>query len=77
MDELESKLTEIKMELCNNYKKTIEVKKLCDILQNEEDYNDHDYTDNTESQSTLIEVKYYMKLDENQSIIIIVSFNNI
>lgn len=55
VDELESKLTEIKMELCNNYKKTIEVKKLCDILQNEEDYNDHDYTDNTESQSTLIE----------------------
>lgn len=57
MDELQSKLTEIKMELCNNYKKTIEVKKLCDILQSEEDYNDHDYADNSESQSTLVEVK--------------------
>ncbi|XP_012530805.1 zinc finger protein 431 [Monomorium pharaonis] len=54
VDELENKLSQIKMELCNNYKKTIEVKKLRDILQNEEDCNDHDYTDNTESQSTLI-----------------------
>lgn len=62
MDELESKLIEIKMELCNNYKKTIKIKKLCNI-QTEEDYNDHDYTDNTESQSTLIEVKCYIKLD--------------
>lgn len=62
MDELESKLIEIKMELCNNYKKTIKIKKLCNI-QIEEDYNDHDYTDNTESQSTLIEVKCYIKLD--------------
>lgn len=59
------------MELCNNYKKTVEVKKLCDILQNEEDYNDHDYTDNTESQSTLIEVKYYVKLNKNQLIIML------
>ncbi|XP_011157841.1 zinc finger protein 2 homolog [Solenopsis invicta] len=57
VDELESKLIQIKMELCNNYKKTIEVKKLCDILQSEEDYNDHDYTDNTESQNTLMETQ--------------------
>lgn len=58
MDELENKLTEIKLELCNNYKKTVGVKQLlCDMLQSEEEYNDHDYTDNTESQSTVIEVK--------------------
>lgn len=65
VDELESKLTEIRMELCNNYKKTEEVKKLCAILQNEEEYNDHDYTDNTESQNTLIE-----ELQENKDYII-------
>ncbi|XP_071553122.1 uncharacterized protein [Temnothorax nylanderi] len=70
VDELESKLTEVKMELCNNYKKTIEVKKLCDILQNE-DYNDHDYTDNTESQHTIEEVqeedKDYVPEDDTET----------
>lgn len=69
MDELENKLTEIKLELCNNYKKTIEVKQLCDILQDKEDYNDHDYTDNTESQSTIIEVKCHIKLEINYVIV--------
>ncbi|KAG5325811.1 ZN235 protein, partial [Pseudoatta argentina] len=51
-DELKNKVTKLKTELCNSYKKTIEVHKLCDIFQNEE-YNDHDYTDNTESQNIL------------------------
>ncbi|XP_011640316.1 zinc finger protein 676-like [Pogonomyrmex barbatus] len=55
VDELENKLHEIKIDLRSNYKKTIEVKKLCDILQNEEEYNDHDYTDNADNQSTVIE----------------------
>lgn len=50
MDELETRLTEIKLELFNNYKRT--VKKLSNIFQNEEEYNDHDYIDNTiESQN--------------------------
>lgn len=50
MDELETRLTEIKLELFNNYKRT--VKKLSNIFHNEEEYNDHDYIDNTESQNT-------------------------
>ncbi|KMQ92511.1 putative zinc finger protein 484 isoform x1 [Lasius niger] len=50
VDELETRLTEIKLELFNNYKRT--VKKLSNIFQNEEEYNDHDYIDNTiESQN--------------------------
>ncbi|XP_011256418.1 zinc finger protein 431 isoform X1 [Camponotus floridanus] len=47
VDELETRLTEIKLELFNNYKKT--VKKLPNILYNEEEYNDHDYIDSTEN----------------------------
>lgn len=58
------------MELCTNYKKTIEVKQLRDILQNEEDYNDHDYTDNMESQSTLITVKCQSLMEINYHVII-------
>jgi len=57
VDELENKLTKIKTELYKNYKKTTEVKKLCDILQNDEEYNDHDYTDSTGSQSAKTGVK--------------------
>jgi len=34
------------------------VKKLTDIFQNEEEYNDHDYTENAETQSTIVEVRY-------------------
>lgn len=50
VDELETRLTEIKLELFNNYKRT--VKKLPNVFHNEEEYNDHDYIDNTESQNT-------------------------
>jgi len=50
------------MELYKNYKKTTEVKKLCDILQNDEEYNDHDYTDSTGSQSAKTGVN--IKLDQ-------------
>lgn len=46
---------EIKIELFNNYKKA--VKKSSNTFHNDEEYNDHDYTDNTESQSTVVEVK--------------------
>ncbi|OAD54534.1 hypothetical protein WN48_06643 [Eufriesea mexicana] len=60
IDELESRLTEVKLELFNNYKKTI--KKISDI-QNEEEYNDHDYIENTESQDTDGEIKYMQKDD--------------
>lgn len=51
MDELETKLTEIKLELFNNYRRT--VKKLSNTFHNEEEYNDHDYIDNTESQNII------------------------
>ncbi|CAK9813817.1 Zinc finger protein 235 [Anthophora plagiata] len=61
IDELESRLTEVKVELFNNYKKTI--KKIADI-QNEEEYNDHDYIENTESQGTDVEMKYSQKDDQ-------------
>ncbi|KAL0114616.1 hypothetical protein PUN28_011724 [Cardiocondyla obscurior] len=71
ISELEGKLDEIKIEICKNYKKTVEVKKLCDILQNDEDYNDHDYTDNTESQSSTVieevqENKNYIAEDDTE-----------
>lgn len=59
IDELENRLSEIKLELFNNYKKTI--KKLSDI-QNEEEYNDHDYIENIESQDTDGEIKYITKV---------------
>lgn len=59
IDELESRLLEVKLELFNNYKKTI--KKISDI-QNEEEYNDHDYIENTESQDTDVEIKYIQKV---------------
>ncbi|XP_072761012.1 uncharacterized protein [Anoplolepis gracilipes] len=49
VDELETRLTEIKLELFNSYKRT--VKKLSNIFHNEEEYNDHDYIDNTDSQN--------------------------
>ncbi|PBC32972.1 Zinc finger protein [Apis cerana cerana] len=62
IDELENRLSEIKLELFNNYKKTI--KKLSDI-QNEEEYNDHDYIENIESQDTDGEIKYITK-DEQE-----------
>ncbi|XP_076620715.1 uncharacterized protein LOC143341634 isoform X2 [Colletes latitarsis] len=55
IDDLESRLTEVKLELFNNYKKT--VTKISD-LQNEEEYNDHDYMESTESQGADMEVKY-------------------
>ncbi|CAK9811836.1 Zinc finger protein 235 [Anthophora quadrimaculata] len=61
IDELESRLTEVKVELFNNYKKTI--KKIAD-MQNEEEYNDHDYIENTESQGTDVEMKYSQKDDQ-------------
>ncbi|CAK9822982.1 Zinc finger protein 235 [Anthophora retusa] len=61
IDELESRLTEVKVELFNNYKKTM--KKIAD-LQNEEEYNDHDYIENTESQGTDVEMKYSQKDDQ-------------
>ncbi|KAF3424864.1 hypothetical protein E2986_05590 [Frieseomelitta varia] len=62
IDELESRLTEVKLELFNNYKKTI--KKISD-LQNEEEYNDHDYIENTESQDVDGEIRYVQK-DESE-----------
>lgn len=49
----------MKSEIFNNYKKTI--KKLSD-MQNEEEYNDHDYIENTEIQGTDMEVKYIEKV---------------
>ena len=60
IDELESRLAEVKLEIFNNYKKT--VKKLSD-MQNEEEYNDHDYIENLESQGTDLEVRYVEKDD--------------
>ncbi|XP_076644623.1 uncharacterized protein LOC143354426 [Halictus rubicundus] len=60
VDELESRLTEVKLELFNNYKRTVQ--KVSD-MRNEEDYNDHDYIENTESQDT--ELKYTEK-DEQE-----------
>ncbi|EZA61757.1 hypothetical protein DMN91_004497 [Ooceraea biroi] len=53
VDEIENRLAELKLELFNNYRST--VKKLTDMFQNEEEYNDHDYTENAESQSTIVE----------------------
>lgn len=58
MDELENRVAEVRLELSNNYKKTL--KKLSHLFQNEEEYNDHDYADNAESQSTVAEVKFYI-----------------
>ncbi|XP_076680788.1 uncharacterized protein LOC143375490 isoform X3 [Andrena cerasifolii] len=60
IDELESRLAEVKLEIFNNYKKT--VKKLSD-MQNEEEYNDHDYIENLESQGADLEVRYVEKDD--------------
>lgn len=54
VDELETRLTEIKLELFNNYNKT--VNKLSNTFHNEEEYNDHDYIDSTESQIVETEV---------------------
>ncbi|XP_078035837.1 uncharacterized protein LOC144469440 [Augochlora pura] len=62
VDELETRLTEVKVELFNNYKRTVQ--KISD-LQNEEEYNDHDYIENTESQGTDVELKYEEK-DEQE-----------
>ena len=59
IDELEIRLTEVKLELFNNYKKT--VKKISDV-QNEEEYNDHDYIENTESQDADGEIGYVQKV---------------
>lgn len=53
IDELEARLGEVKLELFNNYKKTI--KKISDIIQNEEEYNDHDYIENVEGQDNQAE----------------------
>jgi len=39
------------------------VKKLTDIFENEEEYNDHDYTENAETQSTIVEVRCDAMLD--------------
>lgn len=68
VDELENRLTEVKLELFNNYKRT--VKRLSDLFQNEEEYNDHDYIDNAESQSTIEqevqEDKEYIADEDNQ-----------
>ncbi|KAG7210531.1 hypothetical protein KM043_012051 [Ampulex compressa] len=63
IDELENRLTEVKLELFNNYKKT--VKKISDMIQNEEEYNDHDYIENTEG--TEATIKYTQKLNKNAS----------
>lgn len=61
-------MTEVKVELFNNYKKTI--KKISDV-QNEEEYNDHDYienienietVENTESQGTDVDMKYAQRV---------------
>ncbi|XP_076756055.1 uncharacterized protein LOC143426465 [Xylocopa sonorina] len=62
IDELENRLTEVKLELFSNYKKTI--KKLSDV-QNEEEYNDHDYIENTESQDTDGEIKFVLKDEQD------------
>ncbi|XP_012234087.1 zinc finger protein ZFP2-like isoform X2 [Linepithema humile] len=68
IDELESRLMEVKIELFNNYKKA--AKKSSNTFHNDEEYNDHDYTDNTESQSTVAEDvqddKEYMPEEDTQ-----------
>lgn len=57
---MENRLTEVKLELFNNYKRT--VKKVSD-MQNEEEYNDHDYIENIESQD--MELKYAEKVNNS------------
>lgn len=49
----------MKLELFNNYKKTM--KKISD-MQNEEEYNDHDYIENTESQDVDGDIGYVQKV---------------
>ncbi|XP_017875013.1 zinc finger protein 714-like [Ceratina calcarata] len=61
VDELENRLTEVKVELYSNYKKTI--KQLSDE-QNEEEFNDHDYIENMDSQDADGEIKYADKDDQ-------------
>ncbi|XP_032667216.1 zinc finger protein 676-like isoform X2 [Odontomachus brunneus] len=68
-DELQNRIAEIKLDLFNNYKKT--VKELSDMFQNEEEYNDHDYADNAENQSAVVETiendkEYIIQEDEQE-----------
>lgn len=51
VDELENRLAEIKVELFANYKRT--TRKLSNVVyQDEEEFNDHDYTENPDIQSS-------------------------
>ncbi|XP_046602152.1 zinc finger protein 300 isoform X1 [Neodiprion pinetum] len=51
IDELEGRLAEVKLEIFTNYKRTIG--KVSNIIYpEEEDYNDHDYLENPETQSS-------------------------
>lgn len=63
IDELETRLVEVKIELFNNYKRT--VKKISDLMQTEEEYNDHDYIENAELQAADANVKYTQKISKN------------
>lgn len=56
-DELQSKVSTIKLKLFNSYKDTL--KEFSDLFQTEEEYNEHDYADNAESQNAVIEVELY------------------
>ncbi|XP_011506031.1 PREDICTED: zinc finger protein 502-like isoform X2 [Ceratosolen solmsi marchali] len=61
-NELESKLTEVKLEISNLYKKTS--MKFLKINANGDEYNDHDYIDNLENVDTLSVVKIPGKMKE-------------
>lgn len=52
IDELESRLAEIKLEIFTNYKRT--VRKVSNIVyqEDEEEFNDHDYIENPEIQNS-------------------------
>ncbi|XP_012273310.1 zinc finger protein 436 isoform X2 [Orussus abietinus] len=72
IDELETRLAEIKLEIYTNYKRTI--KKI--VLQDDEDYNDHDYIDNSESVPSESSMTKYNQKPRKKVIGITTSFDS-